>query len=130
VKTRCGFYFRIVERIPARSSLGHAWWVGSQDKTNCEKYDGLAEGSQCALSSRPDRLPPSFDLLRFEIDSLALPLPRLAPACCFGVCVSCAPTDCHAVVVVESPIARIDAAVAIVVSPRRRIIMVSVIGFA
>jgi hypothetical protein len=82
------------------------------------------------LLSRPDCLPLSFDLLRFELESLALPLPRLAPACCFGVCVSCAPTDCHAVVVVESPTPRIDAAAAIVVSPRRRIIMVIVIGFA
>jgi hypothetical protein len=79
------------------------------------------------LLSRPDCLPLSFDLLRFELESLALPLPRLAPVRDFGTSISFAPTDCHDV---ESPTPRIDAAAAIVVSPRRRIIMVSVIGFA
>jgi hypothetical protein len=79
------------------------------------------------LLSRPDCLPLSFDLLRFELESLALPLPRLTPVRCFGTSISFAPTDCHDV---ESPTPRIDAAAAIVVSPRRRIIMETVIGFA
>jgi hypothetical protein len=52
---------------------------------------------------------------------------RLAPVRCFGTSISFASGDFHGV---ESPIPRIDAAAAIVVSPRRRIIMVSVIGFA
>jgi hypothetical protein len=81
------------------------------------------------LLSRPDCLPLSFDLLRFELESLALPLPRLAPVRGFGTSISQPSTDrCH--VVVESPIPRIDAAAAIVVSPRRRIITATVIGFA